>query len=115
MNDPKKSIKNYTVEEKLEILGAAKSIGLAETALKYKASKASIYNWQKQFETLGAIGLQDGRSSNIGGKPVPDWKRTKILAVKETDPGFGASQIRNQRCGLYRGATPCREKRLPSL
>jgi hypothetical protein len=28
---------------------------------------------------------------------VPDWKRHKVLAVKETDPGYGPSQIRNQR------------------
>ncbi len=96
MTAPKNNGKNYTVEEKLEILAAAKGSGLKEAAAKYHVSKASIYNWRKQHETQGADGLQDGRSSNIGGKPVPDWKRIKVLAVKETDPGFGASQIRNQ-------------------
>ena len=96
MKAPKHSTKNCTVEEKLEILAAAQTIGFKEASIKYSVSRASIYNWRKQHETQGVAGLQDGRIRNIGGKPVPDWKRAKVLAVKETDPGFGASQIRNQ-------------------
>jgi putative transposase len=96
MKAPKSITKNCTVEEKLEILAAAQTIGFKEASIKYSVSRASIYNWRKQHETQGVAGLQDGRIQNIGGKPVPDWKRAKVLAVKETDPGFGASQIRNQ-------------------
>ena len=88
--------KSYTVAEKLEIIEAAKNAGLKTTAKKYCVSIASIYNWQKQHGTLGVDGLKDGRTANIGGKPVQDWKRAKVLAVKENDPGYGPSQIRNQ-------------------
>jgi putative transposase len=96
MTTQKKILKSFTVEEKLKIIEAAKNVGLEQTITTFGVSKASIYNWQKAFATLGPDGLKDGRTHNIGGKPVPDWKRAKVLAIKETDPGFGASQIRNQ-------------------
>ena len=41
MKTLKKSIKNLTVEEKLEILAAAKTLGFKEAAKKYKVSMAS--------------------------------------------------------------------------
>jgi transposase InsO family protein len=87
---------SYTIEKKQEILKAVKNSNVPKVAKEFNVCPASIYNWQKQYETHGSEGLQDGRASNIGGKPIEEWKRTKVLAVKETDPGFGPSQIRNQ-------------------
>jgi putative transposase len=88
--------KSYTLEKKLEILKAVKTSSIPKVAKEFNISPASIYNWKKQHETFGDDGLKDGRAGNIGGKPIEDWKRTKVLAIKETDPGFGPSQIRNQ-------------------
>ena len=86
----------YTVNEKEEILKLAAQNGVKQAAEQYNISEVTIYNWRKQYQENGICGLEDKRSHNQGGKPVPDWKRQKVLAVKETDPGFGPSQIRNQ-------------------
>ena len=86
----------YTVNEKEEILKIAIQKGVRQAAKQYNVSEVTIYNWRKQYQENGISGLEDKRSNNQGGKPVPDWKRQKVLAVKETDPGFGPSQIRNQ-------------------
>lgn len=86
----------YTVNEKEEILKIAVQKGVRQAAKQYNISEVTIYNWRKQYQENGINGLEDKRINNQGGKPVPAWKRQKVLAVKETDPGFGPSQIRNQ-------------------
>ena len=86
----------YTVAEKKEILATAEKIGVKQAAEQYQVSMNSIYNWSRAYQQHGDAGLEDHRCHNQGGKPIPDWKRQKVLAVKETDPGYGPSQIRNQ-------------------
>jgi transposase InsO family protein len=94
---PKMNSKNqYPVAEKKAILATAEKIGIKQAAEQYQVSMNSIYNWSRAYQQHGEAGLEDRRISNQGGKPVPDWKRQKVLAVKETDPGYGPSQIRNQ-------------------
>jgi putative transposase len=88
--------KHYSPAEKKEILDTAQQIGIKATARKYGVSIVSIYQWRKEYKANGIQGLEDGRSNNSGAKPIADWKRDKVLAVKETDPGYGPSQIRNQ-------------------
>ena len=88
--------KPYTVAEKQEILQAAAATSVKTAAEQHGVSAGIIYRWQKLIDEKGLAGLEDGRKDNSGGKPVPDWKRKKVLAVKETDPGFGPGQIRNQ-------------------
>jgi len=88
--------KTFTVDEKETILIEAQKIGVKQAAKLHDASAVSIYKWRKQYEKEGRAGLEDKRQDNPGAKPIADWKRTKVLAVKETDPGFGPSQIRNQ-------------------
>jgi transposase len=101
MSSPEKlespSGKRYTVAEKTAILEAAQQTSVAAAATQHGVSEVTIYAWRKRFEKDGPAGLEDQRQDNPGAKPVPDWKRTKVLAVKESDPGFGPSQIRNQR------------------
>ncbi len=87
---------SYTQKEKQEILTVAEKLGVKQAAEKNNISEVSIYKWRNQFQAKGLSGLKDGRINNPGAKPVPDWKRKKVLQVKETDPGFGPSQIRNQ-------------------
>lgn len=88
--------KSYSLEKKLEVLKAVKTSSIPKVAKKFNICPASIYNWKKQHETFGEDGLKDGRAGNMGGKPIEEWKKTKVLGIKETDPGFGPSQIRNQ-------------------
>ena len=88
--------KRYTASEKQEILAESQKLGVSKAAEQHHVSVAIIYRWRKQLQEKGLVGLEDGRSQNRGAKPIPEWKRKKALAVKETDPGFGPSQIRNQ-------------------
>jgi putative transposase len=90
------SHKQYSVEEKQEIIAIAEQHGVKHAAEQYGVSTRVIYRWFNRFKEHGTLGLEDRRTHNTGAKPVPDWKRDKVLAIKETDPGYGASQIRNQ-------------------
>jgi len=97
--------KRYTVAEKREIIEHVQQAGVKAASEKSGASRAIIYRWLKLFKEKGVAGLEDGRQHNPGAKPIAEWKRTKVLAAKETDPGFGPSQIRNQ---LRRQGGSCR-------
>jgi putative transposase len=88
--------KRYSVAEKTAIIKKAQESDVKTAAKESGVSTGAIYNWLSLFKEKGQDGLVDGRSKNPGAKPVADWKRQKVLAVKETDPGFGPSQIRNQ-------------------
>ena len=88
--------KRYTATEKQEILDTAQQKGVKAASKQYKVSTVTIYHWRKLYKEQGTTGLEDGRSHNPGAKPIADWKRSKVLAVKESEPGFGPSQIRNQ-------------------
>jgi putative transposase len=91
-----KFAKRYSQLEKQQILKQAEKIGVRQAAKENNVSDVSVYSWRKQYKEHGLAGLDDRRQNNPGAKPVPDWKRKKVLEVKETDPGFGPSQIRNQ-------------------
>lgn len=89
--------KAFTIEEKIAVLKDAEINGVASTAEKCGIEMATIYNWQKKFSEGGEQALLDKRTMNTsGGQKVPDWKKEKVLACKESDPGYGPSQIRNQ-------------------
>ena len=88
--------KKFTVDEKEAIVIEAQKTGVRQAAKLHGVSDVSVYTWRKQYAKDGRAGLEDKRQDNPGAKPIADWKRTKVLAVKETDPGLGPSQIRNQ-------------------
>jgi putative transposase len=88
--------KRYSVAEKTAIIKKAQESDVKTAAKESGVSTGAIYHWLYLFKEKGQDGLIDGRAKNPGAKPVADWKRQKVLAVKETDPGFGPSQIRNQ-------------------
>jgi transposase InsO family protein len=92
----RQNLKLLTPEKRLEILNYCKDHSVKGGAEEFGIKTATIYYWQKKFNTEGIDGLNDSRRNNKGAKPIPEWKRKKILTVKESDPGFGASQIRNQ-------------------
>lgn len=74
----------YPVAEKKESLATAERIGVKPASEQYQLSMPSIYNWSHAYQEKGDSGRQDLRCHNPIGKPVPDWKRQKVLAVKET-------------------------------
>jgi len=88
----------YHLEEKQEILRYADAHDVEQAAKRYAVERRTIYQWRKKLAEGGTEALVDGRTSPPGrhGRSVPDWKKQKVLALKETDPGFGPSQIRNQ-------------------
>ena len=88
--------KQYTTAERLMIIEQAEQINVKAASEKSGASPAVIYRWQKLYKDKDIAGLEDGRQHNSGAKPIADWKRTKVLQIKETDADFGPSQIRNQ-------------------
>jgi len=85
-----------TPEKRLEILNYCKRHSVREGSEEFGIKPATIYYWQKKFNSRGFNGLKDFRTNNPGAKPVPEEKKKKVLTVKESDPGFGPSQIRNQ-------------------
>lgn len=93
---PRKKGRRFNSTQRQEILTYAEQHSIGEAASQFSVSAVTIYNWRKQVAVHGLSGLDDGRKNNPGAKVVPDWKREKVLAVKESDPGFGPSQIRNQ-------------------
>lgn len=90
------SLKHLSSEKRLEILNYCRKHSVKAGSEEYGIKPATLYYWQKKYKAEGFAGLQDSRKSNKGAKPIPDWKKTKILTVKENDPGYGPSQIRNQ-------------------
>jgi transposase InsO family protein len=87
----------FSAEEKQSIIAHAETHGTDKAVEAFGVSRSSIYNWRRRLAKGGPDALIDKRSQNRGGgRKVPDWKRTKVLAIKESDPGFGPSQIRNQ-------------------
>lgn len=85
----------YTLEEKQEILKAAEESGVQAAAEKFKANARTIQYWQHKVAQEGPDALSDKRFETQS-HTVPGWKKEKVLSIKESDPGFGPSQIRNQ-------------------
>jgi len=71
------------------MLDAAQQTRVALAVAQHGVSEVTIYEWRKRYAKNGPAGLEDQRKDNSGAKSVPDWKRAKVLAIKETDPGFG--------------------------
>jgi len=90
-------VQKYSKEEKKNILKEAKKIGVAAAAKKYDIHFTTIYDWRKKFRNEGEEALP-GKSGghNKGKRCIEDWKVNEVLKEKEENPGYGASQVRNQ-------------------
>ncbi len=85
-----------TPEKRLEILNYCKRHSVKKGSEEFGIKPATIYYWRKKFNSQGFDGLKDFRTNNPGAKPISEEKKKKVLTIKESDPGFGPSQIRNQ-------------------
>lgn len=54
----KKTRRNWSTEEKLQILQEADQIGLTETFRKYNLSAALYHRWKRDFNEQGVAGIQ---------------------------------------------------------
>jgi len=50
--------KQWSLEQKLEILSISEAVGVVETCRKYGVSTGTFYNWKKKFEHQGEAGLK---------------------------------------------------------
>lgn len=54
----KKNRRNWTIEQKLQILQEADQLGLTETFRKYNLSPSLFHRWQRDFNREGVAGIQ---------------------------------------------------------
>lgn len=54
----KKTRRNWSTEEKLQIIQEADQIGLTETFRKYNLSAALYHRWKRDFNEQGVAGIQ---------------------------------------------------------
>lgn len=87
--------KSYTPSQKAEILEYAASEGVTAAHRKYKVSRFSIYEWQRQVR-LAAEGKGESPTAGPDPKDVEAQRDKEILDAWHRHPGLGPSQIRNQ-------------------
>ncbi len=86
----------FSKEEKEKILKESEKDGVREVSKRYGIHFTTVYEWKKRLQSRGQ-GLP-GRSGghNKGRREIEGWKREEVLKEKVENPGYGASQIRNQ-------------------
>lgn len=89
--------KQKSKAERLQFLKVAEQNGITETCKELGVSRSCYYYWKRKLKAGGEEALE-GRSGgrNKGKREIEEWKRKEVLAEKEENPGYGASQIRNQ-------------------
>ena len=87
--------KSYTPSEKAQILEHAAKHGVSDASTKFKASRFSIYEWQRRVERA-AKGQGDSPTSGPAPKDIEAKRDEEILTEWRKHPGLGPSQIRNQ-------------------
>jgi len=87
--------KSYTPSEKAEILEHAGKHGVSDASKKFKASRFSIYAWQRRVEKA-ARGEGDSPTSGPAPKDIEAKRDQEIIGEWRKHPGLGPSQIRNQ-------------------
>lgn len=92
---PRHVAKAWTPSQRAEILEHAAAHGVSAASEKFKASRFSIYEWQRRVQRAAA---GDGASPTTGPSPTEiEARRDKeILDEWRRHPGLGPSQIRNQ-------------------
>ena len=91
----KRVAKLYSPSMKAQILEYAAQHGVTEAAVKFGATRFSIYNWKRQIalhtkgkaESSPVVGSDEDRATNRDEKILAEWKASA---------GLGPSQVRNQ-------------------
>ncbi len=86
----------YSKEEKEKILKEAEEEGVREVSRRYGIHFTTVYEWKKSFKSRGKELPSRSGGHNKGRREIEEWKREEVLKEKVENPGYGASQIRNQ-------------------
>ncbi len=92
------SHRRFSQEQKLTILKSAAKLGVRQAAELAGVHYTTVYQWRNQLEILDEQAFLEYQPSYPGRgiKEVHPEQERAILAVWESDPGFGPGQIRNQ-------------------
>jgi transposase InsO family protein len=90
--------KHYDQDQKLIILKGSERIGVREAAKLAGIHYTTIYEWKKEYETLGEkLFLTSGPSyPGRGIKEITGQQESSIIDVWKKNPGYGPGQVRNQ-------------------
>ncbi len=86
----------FSKEEKERILKEADKEGVKEVSEKYGIHFTTVYEWKKRLKSRGKELPGRSGGDNKGRREIEEWKRAEVIKEKKENPGYGASQIRNQ-------------------
>jgi len=90
--------KHFTQEQKLSLVEKAREIGFKEAAEIAGVHYTTVYEWQRDLQTLGreAFLNYEPKRPGRGIKEISAEQEKAILGVLETNPGYGPGQVRQQ-------------------
>ena len=90
--------KHFDQEQKLTTLRSAEKIGAREAAELTGVHYTTVYEWRRQYDSLGEEQFLSYRPSYPGRgiKEIPPQQEKDVLDVWQKNPGYGPGQVRNQ-------------------
>lgn len=90
--------KHYSQKQKLVILKSAEKVGVREAARLSGVHYTTVYEWKKQYKSLGEEGFLAHKPSypGRGVKEISPQQEQDIMDVWRRNPGYGPGQVRNQ-------------------
>lgn len=90
--------KHYSQTQKMTILQSANTVGIKKAANLGGIHFTTIYDWKKQYESLGKQKFLDYTSAypGRGTKEISADQEKHVVDCLKTNPGYGPGQVRNQ-------------------
>ena len=90
--------KRFNQRQKLIVLKSAKKIGVIEAAKAADIHYTTVYDWKRQYESLGEKEFLAYKPSYPGRgiKKITPEQEKNIIDVWQKNPGYGPGQVRNQ-------------------
>lgn len=90
--------KHFDQEQKLKILKSTEKNGVMKAAELAGVHYTTVYEWRKQYETLGEEAFLAYKPSypGRGVKKISPQQERDVKDVWEKNPGYGPGQVRNQ-------------------
>jgi transposase InsO family protein len=88
----------FSQDQKRKILKSTKKLGVRSAAEIAGVHYTTVYEWRRDFESLGEKAFLDYKPSYPGRgiKQITPEQETAILTIRKNNPGFGPGQVRNQ-------------------
>jgi len=88
---------SYSKREKLAILKEGEKEGIKKVSERYGVHFTTVYDWRKKYFQGGEHEVPSRSGGhNKGEREIEVWKKEAVVREKESNPGYGVSQIRNQ-------------------